>query len=146
MSSLRDIDALAAQVKTEFGTINALFVSAAIPGFAPFESMPEQTYDELFAINAKGPYFTVQKLVPLLAEGSGVVLATSAASALSVPMLSAYAATKAALRSMTRTLASELLPRKVRVNAVSPGPIDTGVLERTLPGRRPSRPRRSGSR
>lgn len=134
ISSRQDIDALADRVSAEFGAIDALFVSAAVPGFAPFESTSEQTYDELFAVNAKGPYFTVQKLVPLLGEGSGVVLATSAASVLGVPTLSAYAATKAALRSMTRTLARELLPRKVRVNAVSPSTIDTGILERSLPG------------
>lgn len=85
------------------------------------------------AVNVKGPYFTVQKLVPLLAEGGGVVLTTSAANVLGLPMLSAYAAGKAALRSMTRSLARELLPHGVRVNAVSPGPIDSGILEKSMP-------------
>jgi NAD(P)-dependent dehydrogenase (short-subunit alcohol dehydrogenase family) len=90
-------------------------------------------YDELLTVNAKGPYFTVQKLAPLMARGGAVVLTTSVANVKGLPMVSAYSASKAALRSMTRTLARELLPRGIRVNAVSPGPIDTGILERTLP-------------
>ncbi|WP_152399052.1 SDR family oxidoreductase [Paenibacillus cellulositrophicus] len=132
-SSLRDIEALATRVKAEFGTIDALFVNAGVTRFVPFESVTEEEYDEVLAINAKGPYFTVQKLVPLLNEGSGVVLTTSVANVLGIPMISAYAASKAALRSMTRSLARELLPRKIRVNAVSPGPIDTGILDRSMP-------------
>ena len=75
----------------------------------------------------------MQKLAPLLAEGSGVVLTTSVANVLGLPMLSAYAASKAAVRSMTRSLARELLPQEIRVNAVSPGPIDSGILEKSLP-------------
>ncbi|MET3548404.1 NAD(P)-dependent dehydrogenase (short-subunit alcohol dehydrogenase family) [Paenibacillus favisporus] len=132
-SSLSDINALADRVKAEFGTIDALFVNAGVTRFVPFESVTEEVYDEVLAINAKGPYFTVQKLVPLLNEGSGVVLTTSVANVLGIPMISAYAASKAALRSMTRSLARELLPRKIRVNAVSPGPIDTGILDRSMP-------------
>lgn len=132
-AAMPDIDALADRVKAEFGTVDALFVNAGITRFAPFESVTEEVYDELLAINAKGPYFTVQKLAPLLSQGSGVVLTTSVANVKGLPMISAYAASKAALRSMTRGLARELLPRRIRVNAVSPGPIDTGILERTLP-------------
>ncbi|MBB4686783.1 NAD(P)-dependent dehydrogenase (short-subunit alcohol dehydrogenase family) [Amycolatopsis jiangsuensis] len=75
----------------------------------------------------------MQKLAPLLADGSGVVLTTSVANVKGLPMISAYAASKAALRSMTRSLATELLPRGIRVNAVSPGPIDTGILDKALP-------------
>ncbi len=132
-ASLPDIDALADRVKAEFGSIDALFVNAGVNGFAPFESTSEEMYDELLTVNAKGPYFTVQKLVPLLNPGTGVVLTTSVANVLGIPMISAYAASKAALRSMTRSLARELLPRQIRVNAVSPGPIDTGVLDRSMP-------------
>ncbi len=95
--------------------------------------MTEADFDEQIAVNTKGPYFTVQKLAPLLREGGAVVLTTSVANEMSLPMLSAYAASKAALRSVARTLARELLPRGVRVNAVSPGAIDSGVLERTMP-------------
>ena len=132
-ASLPDIDALADRAKAEFGTIDALFVNAGITRFVPFEAITEEVYDELFAINTKGAYFTVQKFVPLLGEGSGVVLTTSVANVKGIPMISAYAAGKAALRSMTRSLARELLPRKIRVNAISPGPIETGILDRALP-------------
>jgi NAD(P)-dependent dehydrogenase (short-subunit alcohol dehydrogenase family) len=132
-SSSADIDALADRVRAEFGTVDALFANAGVNGFAPFEATSEELFDELLTINAKGPYFTVQKLVPLLAEGSGVVLTTSVVNVLGLPALSAYAASKAALRSMTRSMARELLPRKVRVNAVSPGPIDSGILEKSMP-------------
>ncbi len=132
-ASMTDIEALPGRVKDEFGSIDALFVNAGVTRFAPFEQMTEQIYDEVLAINAKGPYFTVQRLAPLLNEGSGVVLTTSVVNMLGYPMVSAYAASKAALRSMTRSLARELLARGVRVNAVSPGPIDTGILEKNLP-------------
>jgi NAD(P)-dependent dehydrogenase (short-subunit alcohol dehydrogenase family) len=131
--SLSDIDALAEQVQAEFGTIHALFANAGVNGFAPFEATSEELFDQVLTINAKGPYFTVQKLAPLLAEGGGVVLTTSVANAAAVPALSAYAASKAALRSMTRGLAGELLPNKIRVNAISPGMIDSGIMEKSLP-------------
>ncbi|MCL7380457.1 SDR family oxidoreductase [Streptomyces sp. 35G-GA-8] len=132
-ASLPQIDALADRVKAEFGTVDALFANAGVTGSAPFEATSEELYDQLLTTNAKGPYFTVQKLAPLLAEGSGVVLTTSAVNVLGLPMLSAYAASKAALRSMTRSLARELLPRKIRVNAVSPGPIDTRIMDESRP-------------
>jgi NAD(P)-dependent dehydrogenase (short-subunit alcohol dehydrogenase family) len=133
VASLADLDVLADRAKTEFGVLDALFVNAGVTRSVPFESMSEQVYDELLAINAKGAYFTVQKLVPLLGEGSGVVLTTSVANVKGLPLISAYAASKAAVRSMTRSLARELLPRKIRVNAISPGPIDTGILEKSMP-------------
>ncbi|MFS8199270.1 SDR family oxidoreductase [Streptomyces sp. CWNU-52B] len=133
VASLADLDALAGRVKEEFGALDALFVNAGVTRFVPFESMSADVYDELFGINARGSYFTVQKLAPLLNEGSGVVMTTSVANVLGIPMISAYAASKAALRSMTRSLARELLPQGIRVNAVSPGPIDTGILDRSMP-------------
>ena len=129
VASLSDLDALADRVKDELGTIEALFVNAGIAPLTPFESTTEEVYDELFAINVKGAYFTVQKLAPLLSTGAGVVLTTSAANAIGMLDTSVYAAGKAALRSMARSLSRELLPRGIRVNAVSPGPIDTGILE-----------------
>ena len=127
-ASLSDIESLADRVRSEFQSIDALFVNAGQTRFVPFEEMTEEAYDELFAVNTKGPYFTVQKLAALMREGSSVVFTTSVVNVLGYPMVSAYAATKAALRSMTRTLARELLPRGIRVNAVSPGPIQTSVL------------------
>lgn len=132
-ASLTEIGALADRVKSEFGTLGCLFVNAGITQSVPFEAMTEEQYDAVLTVNSKGPYFTVQKLAPLMTTGSAVVLTTSVSGVKGQPMVSAYAASKAALRSMTRTLARELLPRGIRVNAVSPGPIDTGILERSLP-------------
>ncbi|MFD2416624.1 SDR family oxidoreductase [Amycolatopsis pigmentata] len=129
VASLSDLDLLAQRSGEEFGVLHALFVNAGVSRFVPFESMSERVYDELLTINAKGAFFTVQKLAPLLAEGSGVVLTTSVVNVIGLPLLGAYAASKAALRSMARSMARELLPRNIRVNAVSPGPIDTGITE-----------------
>lgn len=132
VASLSDLDALADQVKSELGAIEALFVNAGIAPLTPFESTTEEAFDELQAINVKGAYFTVQKLASLLSTGAGVVLTTSIANAIGMRETSVYAASKAALRSMARSLSRELLPRGIRVNAVSPGPIDTGILEDTM--------------
>jgi NAD(P)-dependent dehydrogenase (short-subunit alcohol dehydrogenase family) len=132
-ASLADISSLADRISTELGSVDGLFVSAGINGFAPFEATTEELFDELLTINAKGAYFTVQKLAPLMTTDAGIVLTTSVANVLGLPMLSAYAASKAALRSMTRSLARELIPRGIRVNAVSPGPIDSGILEKSMP-------------
>ena len=132
-ASMADVNALADQVKAELGQVDALFLNAGVTRTATLESMTEELYDELLTVNTKGPYFTVQQLAPLLSSGSSVVLTTSIAHVLGLPALSAYAASKAALRSMTRGLARELLPRNIRVNAISPGPIDTGILARSMP-------------
>jgi NAD(P)-dependent dehydrogenase (short-subunit alcohol dehydrogenase family) len=132
VASLSDLDALADRVKGELGTIEALFVNAGIAGTTPFETITEEVYDEMFAINVKGAFFTVQKLAPLLSTGAGVVLTTSVANALGMLDTSVYAAGKAAVRSMARSLSRELLPRGIRVNAISPGPIDTGILEKMM--------------
>ncbi len=132
-ASLPDIDVLADRVRNEFGGLDLLFVNAGVTRFVAFPEMTEQTYDELQLVNAKGPYFAVQKLSPLMGPGSSIVLTTSVANVQGIPGISAYAAAKAALRSMTRSLARELLPQGIRVNAVSPGPINTGILEAALP-------------
>ncbi|WP_197379270.1 SDR family oxidoreductase [Mycolicibacterium mengxianglii] len=132
-ASLSDITQLAERVKAEFGSVDALFVNAGITRAAPFEELTEEMYDEVLTVNTKGPYFTVQKLAPLLNEGSGVVLTTSVVNVMGMAGMSAYAASKAALRSLTRSLARELLANGVRVNAVSPGPVDTGILDRSMP-------------
>lgn len=131
-ASLSDIDALADRVRAELGRLDALIVNAGVSDGAPFDEMTEDRYDRLFAINTKGAYFTVQKLSPLIGRGGGIVLTTSAANVKGLAGTSAYAASKAALRAMARTLAGELVPRGVRVNAVSPGPVDTGILEKRL--------------
>ncbi|HEY0814481.1 MAG TPA: SDR family NAD(P)-dependent oxidoreductase, partial [Pseudonocardia sp.] len=140
-ASVADIEALVKRAEAELGTLDALFVNAGITRFVPFDAMTEDVYDELFTVNAKGPYFTVQKFAPLLRQGSGVVLTTSVANNRGIPMISGYSASKAALRAMTRGMARELLSRGIRVNAVSPGPIDTGILERALPAEAAARTR-----
>ncbi|MCT2582922.1 SDR family oxidoreductase [Actinophytocola sp. S1-96] len=132
VASLGDLDALTDRVSRELGSVDGLFVNAGIAGATPFESTTEEVYDELFAVNVKGAFFTVQKLAPLLRAGAGVVLTTSAANAIGMLDTSVYGAGKAALRSLARSLSRELLPRGIRVNAVSPGPIDTGILEKTM--------------
>jgi NAD(P)-dependent dehydrogenase (short-subunit alcohol dehydrogenase family) len=134
-SSLPAIDELARRVADEFGAIDALVLNAGIGSFDPFDAVTEQTFDEVFAINTKGPFFTVQKLAPLMVDGGAVVLTTSIANQTGWDALSVYSASKAALRSLARTLSRELLPRNIRVNAISPGSIDTGKLEKEVPER-----------
>ena len=127
-ASVADIDELAARAQTEFDALDLVFVNAGITRWIPFADVDVDRYEEIFAVNAKGAYFTVQKLAPLLRRGGAVVLTTSVTDVLGFPLTSVYAASKAAVRSMTRSFARELLDRGVRVNAVSPGVIDTDVL------------------
>lgn len=130
-TSFSDMDALVAKVKEMFGKLDVLFVNAGYGQWIPFEQVTEEVYDQMLNLNAKGPYFIVQKLVPFMPEGSSVVFTTSLANVKAVPALSAYGAAKAALRSMTRSLAGELAPRGIRVNAVNPGPIGgTDILQK----------------
>ena len=131
--SLTDINALASRVKAEFETLDLLFVNAGFGLFAPLENTSEAIYDEMFNLNAKGPFFAVQKLAPLINRGGAVVLTTSVANVKGMPGLATYGAAKAALRSFARVLAAELLPREIRVNAVTPGPIDTPILTKAFP-------------
>jgi len=120
-------------VKAEFDTFDLLFVNAGFSTRAPLESITEAVYDQMFNLNAKGPFFAVQKLAPLINRGGAVVLTTSIANVKGMPGNASYGAAKAALRSFARVLAAELLPREIRVNAVSPGPIDTPILEKAFP-------------
>ena len=126
--SLTDIDALASRVKAEFDTFDLLFVNAGFSIRAPLESITEAVYDEMFNLNAKGPLFAVQQLAPLINRGGSIVLTTSVANVKGMPGNAAYGAAKAALRSFARTLAAELISREIRVNAVTPGPIDTPII------------------
>src|ERR1700733_3056923 len=131
--SLTDIDALAAQVKTEFDTFDLLFVNAGFSIPTPLERVTEAIYDEMFNLNAKGPFFAVQKFAPLINRGGSVVLTTSVANVKGLPGQATYGAAKAALRSFARVLATELLPQEIRVNAVSLVTIDKGILEKVFP-------------
>lgn len=129
-SNLEDIDALAAELEEKAGHIDVLYVNAGVAKFMPFESITPELFDEMFSINVRGAYFTIQKLLPLLGEGSSVVLTTSIAADLGMATSSAYGATKAALSSFARTLSNELAPRGIRVNEVSPGPIETPIYHK----------------
>jgi NAD(P)-dependent dehydrogenase (short-subunit alcohol dehydrogenase family) len=120
-----DLDHVIKSVREKHGRIDVLFANAEIAKLSPLESTSEALFDEILDTNFRGAYFTAQKALPLLAEGSAIVFTTSYFDQVGVPGTSAVSASKAALRSLTRTLASELLPRKVRVNAVSPGAIET---------------------
>ncbi|MGA8663178.1 MAG: SDR family oxidoreductase [Candidatus Cybelea sp.] len=131
--SLTDIDALASRVKAEFDTFDLLFANAGFSIPAPLESVTEAVYDEMFSLNAKGPFFAVQKLAPLINRGGAVVFTTSIANVKGMPGQAAYGAAKAALRSFARVLAAELLPQEIRVNAVTPGPINTPILDKVFP-------------
>ena len=117
----------------EFDTLDLLFVNAGFSTRAPLESITEAIYDEMFNLNAKGPLFAVQKFAPLINRGGSVVLTTSIANVKGMAGNATYGAAKAALRSFARTLAAELLPREIRVNAVTPGPIDTPILGKAFP-------------
>jgi NAD(P)-dependent dehydrogenase (short-subunit alcohol dehydrogenase family) len=129
-ASLADIDALADKARETLGAIDFVFVNAGIAKFVPLEQVTEAFYDETLGINTKGAFFTIQKLAPLVKSGGSFVLNTSVVDELGMPATSVYAASKAALRSLARTLAAELLPRGIRVNAVSPGPIATPIVDK----------------
>ncbi|MBL8606938.1 MAG: SDR family oxidoreductase [Myxococcales bacterium] len=127
-SRLEDIDALAAHVARAHRRVDAVFVNAGIAKFAPLEASTPELFDAIFDVNVRGAYFAIQKLAPLVVDGGSIVLNTSVVDEMGFPATSIYAASKAALRSFARTLSAELAGRKIRVNAVSPGPIVTPIF------------------
>ena len=131
VSKLADIDRLYSQVAGKFGKIDAIFANAGIAKFAPASESSEQLFDEIFDINVKGLYFTLQKALPHLNNNAGIVLNSSVVNAKGSPTTSVYSASKAAVRSLARTFAGELVDRGIRVNVVSPGPIETPIFGRT---------------
>jgi NAD(P)-dependent dehydrogenase (short-subunit alcohol dehydrogenase family) len=130
-AKLGETEKFLAKVVQKFGKIDVLFVNAGVAKFAPLTDTPESLFDEQFDINIKGAYFTIQKAVPHLNDGASIILNTSVAGTTGTPGTSAYSATKAALRSLARTAAAELVERGIRVNTVAPGPIVTPIFGRT---------------
>lgn len=130
VAKLAEIDKLFAAVKAKFGRIDVLFVNAGIGKFSPFDTVTEEFYDAILDVNLKGAYFTIQKALPLLANGASIVLNTSINAHIGMPNSSVYAASKAALLSLARTLSAELVGRNIRVNAISPGPVTTPIFGR----------------
>ena len=129
-SSVAQQRKLAAAVKEHFGQLDILFLNAGISVWQPIEAWDETAFDRSFAVNVKGPYFLVQALLPAFANPASVVLNTSINAHVGAARSTVYAATKAALLSLARTLSGELLPRGIRVNAVSPGPVQTPLYDK----------------
>jgi NAD(P)-dependent dehydrogenase (short-subunit alcohol dehydrogenase family) len=130
VSKLPEIDKFLSTVSDKLGKIDILFVNAGVAKFFPFTETTEALYDEMFNINAKGAYFTVLKALPYLNDGASVILNTSVAGHIGNPAGVAYGATKAAMRSFVRGIAMALAGRRIRVNAVAPGPIETPIFDR----------------
>jgi NAD(P)-dependent dehydrogenase (short-subunit alcohol dehydrogenase family) len=131
VARLEDIDKLYREVSRKLGKIDISFVNAGVAKFAPLAETTESLYDENFDINTKGAFFTVQKALPFLNDGASIIFNTSVANERGDVLASAYAATKAAMRSFARTMAAGLASRGIRVNAVAPGPIETPIFGRT---------------
>lgn len=124
-SKLDQIGQLAAETKEKFGKVDILFLNAGLANFSSVETATEEHYDSIMNLNVKGVYFTVQKFLPIINDGGSVIFNASVNAVLGMPDSSVYSASKAALLSINKVLARELAPRKIRVNAVLPGPIAT---------------------
>jgi NAD(P)-dependent dehydrogenase (short-subunit alcohol dehydrogenase family) len=125
VSNLADLDRLFTQIEREKGKLDVVFANAGVAKYAAFGKITEQFYDSIFDVNVKGLLFTVQKALPLLPDGASIILNASIAGSKGLPTYSVYSATKAAVRSFARTWTTDLKDRRIRVNAISPGSIDT---------------------
>jgi len=130
VSNLADLDRLYAKVASEKGKIDILFAGAGIVDPQPLAETTEEGFDKVFAINTRGLAFTVKKALPLLNDGGAIIVITSIAENKG---FTAYSATKAAVRSFVRTWTAELKDRRIRINAISPGPIDTPIFDQQAP-------------
>lgn len=130
VTQIDELAQLFANIATKHGKIDVLFVNAGMARLAPFENITETDYDSVMNVNVKGAYFTIQKALPYLNEGASIVLNASINANIGMPMTSIYAASKAAVVSLARTLSAELVGRGIRVNVVSPGPTSTPLFGR----------------
>src|SRR5207245_10396118 len=133
VSNLGDLDRLFAQIKREKSNLDIVFANAGVAKYAPFGEITEEHYDSIFNTNVKGLLFTVQKALPLMPDGASIILNASVVASKGLTANSVYSATKAAIRSFARTWTTDLKDRRIRVNAVSPGPIDTPGLNDLAP-------------
>jgi len=130
-SSLADSQRLVEQTVATFGKIDILFLNAGVFAAQPIGQIDEKTYDDIYNINVKGPIFTTNAAIEHMNDGGSIIFNTSVSNVKGMPGVSVYGSSKAALRSVTRTLAAELASRNIRVNAVSPGPIETPIWGKT---------------
>ena len=130
VTSIPDLDRLFAETAEHFGKIDVLVVNAGIASVAPLEVADEALFDRIADINFKGAFFTVQRALPHLADGASIILVSSVVNQMGLEGFSVYAATKAAVRSLARSFAAELKGRGIRVNMLSPGPIETPIYNR----------------
>ena len=128
VSNLADLDRLYNTVKDQKGHLDILFANAGIGEFAPLGEISEAHFDKIFGINVKGVLFSVQKALPLFQDGGSIILTASVNASKGIEASSVYSATKAAVRSFARTWTVDLKHRNIRVNAISPGPIDTPIF------------------
>jgi NAD(P)-dependent dehydrogenase (short-subunit alcohol dehydrogenase family) len=129
-SSVPDIENLVQEVKEQFGQIDILFINAGILGMSSIEHATEKTFDDVVSINFKGAFFTLSRFIPLLKDGASVVFLSSNTASMTTPGAAIYSSSKAALNSIMKSAVLELAPRKIRVNAVSPGPTETEVMNK----------------
>lgn len=127
-SNLSDIDTLVATVKEQYGKVDILLINAGITKFSTIEATSEAMFDEIMNVNFKGAYFTLSKFIPILNNNASVILLSSTSATISPQSASVYAASKAALNAVMKIAALELSNRKIRVNAVSPGPVATEIM------------------
>ena len=131
VSSIREIESMVSTVNQKLGRVDILFINAGVLRMSPISEVSEEHFDFQVNVNLRGAFFTIQKVLPIMNDGGSIVINSSNANQIGLPGLSVYSATKAALRSLARTLAAELLERKIRVNTVSPGPITTPIFGKT---------------